>query len=260
MKFITLNCFLSPWSPKRKVRLSLIVSSLAEQNPDIIFLQEVYFKSEAKYIIEKLAEKGFNYHFYSKTLLLVSKQPFLSQRFFEFIPCPSFHFLLLVNELRDWIWGKGFQVIEIRANEHQITLVNLHLLSRAYEHPDPIFWEARTRQLQSIINHISGIASNSIIMAGDFNFDKHSPPYNTLINNYGFQDPLQEVAGNTISSDNSNRKFFIFQKINQRIDHFFIKGLENLSKAGDVIFKEFRHDSGITTNISDHYGLILNIQ
>ena len=238
----------------------MITSSLIEQNPDIVLLQEVYFKSDAEFIIDKLFEGGFKYHFYSKTLLLLSKQPFFSQNFFEFIPRFSLHFLLLTNELRDWIWGKGFQIVEIRSNEHQITLVNLHLLSRAYEHPDPIFWEARTRQLKYILDRVRRISSGLVILGGDFNFEKHSLPYDELVKNNSFENRLETVVGDTLSSDNSNRKYFGFQKINQRIDHFFIRGLENQGISGDIIFKEPSLSSGIMINISDHYGLSLIIQ
>ena len=168
--------------------------------------------------------------------------------------------MLLTNELRDWIWGKGFQIVEIRSNEHQITLVNLHLLSRAYEHPDPIFWEARTRQLKYILDRVRRISSGLVILGGDFNFEKHSLPYDELVKNNSFENRLETVVGDTLSSDNSNREYFGFQKINQRIDHFFIRGLENQGISGDIIFKEPSLSSGIMINISDHYGLSLIIQ
>lgn len=259
MKLLTLNCFLSPWSPTRKNRLPFIVKALTEEKPDIILLQELFFSTDANFIVQKLSEFGFSNSFYSKTLLIASRFPFLSQNFYEFPPHFSCHTLLYLIEIGNWIYGKGFQVVRISIDGQPVTFANLHLLS-AYGQDSGAYREARLRQLREVCNHLEHMKVNPLILAGDFNFDIHSPSHAVVKRDYGFEDPFETVAGNTFGTDNFNRKSFWMKKMNQRIDHIFIKGFRQNQKNGQIIFRKPFHIAGKPFHISDHYGLALTIQ
>src|SRR3990167_6748916 len=216
MKVITLNCFLSPWCP-RKNRLPQIIKELSGEKPDIVLLQEVYFESDSKYTANELRKYGFVDSFRSKSLLIVSKIPFTSRSFYNFAPHFNSNFLICINEICNWIYGKGFQIVEIDFRGNPVVIVNTHLLS-AYGLDYGSFRKARLRQLLEIRGYLRKINAKKIILGGDFNFDINSPSYQVATNDYEFDDPLREVKGNTISTDNLNRQFFLMAKMNQRLD------------------------------------------
>jgi endonuclease/exonuclease/phosphatase family metal-dependent hydrolase len=261
MKIVTLNCFLSPWSWKRKNRLSHLVKALVDERPDIIFLQEVFFKGDAGFIVKNLFQSGFVDFFYSKTLLIVSKYKFTSRAYQDFKPHFSCNILLFIIELLNWIYGKGYQIVEINFDNQHTYLVNTHLLS-AYGLDYGFYQKSRLQQLVEICNCLKNKLhqTRQVIFSGDFNFDINSSSYKVITNYYGFTDPFQKVTGNTFSTDNLNRKFFLLKKINQRIDHVFIKGFEQFKTFGQIIFCEPYFVDGKKSHVSDHYGLALVVQ
>jgi len=257
MKVITLNCFLSPWCP-RKNRLPQIIKELSGEKPDIVLLQEVYFESDAKYIANGLRRHGFVDSFRSKSLLIVSKIPFTSRSFYDFAPHFNLNFLIYINEICNWIYGKGFQIVEIDFRGHPVVVVNTHLLS-AYGLDYGSFRKARLRQLVEICDYLKQAGVKRIILGGDFNFDLNSPSYQTVTNHYEFHDPLHNVEGNTISTENLNRQFFHMAKMNQRLDHFFIKGFAPNTISEQIVFREPYEIANRKFHVSDHYGLALNV-
>lgn len=261
MKIITLNCFLSPWSLRRKNRLSHLVKALVDQKPDVVFLQEVFFRADANHIIKNLFAFGFKDYFYSNALLIVSKYPLISRSYRSFKPYFSRNPLLYAIEILNWIYGKGYQAAQVNFQGQPIFLVNTHLTS-AYGRDYGLYSEARSRQLIEICDYLKkeGGGTKQIIFGGDFNFDISSPSYKIVTNHHEFKDPLREIVGNTISTDNLNRKFFLMARINKRIDHIFIKGFGNLRTSGEILFKEPYSLGGKTLHISDHYGLALTFQ
>ena len=259
MRIITLNCFLSPWSFNRSRRLPLLVDALSIEKPDLILLQEVFFKSDANYIIKKLQETGLTHHWHSKTLLILSKLPFGSKHFYDFTPKPKLNIPFYIIELLNYVYGKGFQVTELILNNEPMIVVNTHLLS-VYGIDAGNFRSARLKQVFNILDKLSSLKSKRVILAGDFNFDINSPTYQALTNRHGFIDPLKNVPGNSISTNNLNRKFVTMVKMNQRIDHIFLKNLKNYRTFGKIVFNDPTQDNGKTTHVSDHYGLLLDIE
>lgn len=259
MKIVTLNCFLSPWCPGRKKRLPYLTEAILAEEPDIVLVQEVFFESSAQYLIKKFRNCGYIDHFYSRTLLMISKYPFISRVHKNFKCHFGPNILFDTIEILNWLYGKGYQVTEINLGDKPIIIVNTHFLS-AYGLDYDSFSKTRLRQLSEIINHLKHANVRWVILGGDFNFDTNSSSYQTITNHYGFYDPLHELRGNTISTDNLNRQFFLLAKMDQRIDHFFIKGFEQIKTSGQIIFREPYLVDGKKLHISDHYGLSLDVQ
>ncbi len=257
MKIITLNCFLSPWCP-RKNRLAYLVKSLVDEKSDIVLLQEVYFESDAKYIVDSLRKYGFVDSFRSKSLLIVSKLPLTSRNFYNFKLHFSLNFPLYINEICNWVYGKGYQLVEIDFKGNPTVIINTHLLS-AYGLDYGSFRKARLRQLIEICDCLKKTGTKKVILGGDFNFDLGSPSYQTVTNHYEFYDPLRNVGGNTISTENLNRKFFLMEKANQRLDHFFTKGFAPNTVSGQIVFREPYTVANKKLHVSDHYGLALDV-
>ncbi|HEY4509232.1 MAG TPA: endonuclease/exonuclease/phosphatase family protein [Candidatus Paceibacterota bacterium] len=262
MRLITLNCALSPWSPGRKKRLPYIVKALIDEKPDVIFFQEVFWKSDANYIVKKLIQSGFTDSFYSDTLLIISKYPFISHTYQRFKLHFDHNIFPNIYKLLNWIYGKGYQVVELNFDNQLITFINTHLLSTGYGHDYNLYHLARMGQFTEIYDYFNNelYQAKRIIVGGDFNFDINSSSYTMITNGYGFTDPLREVVGNTFSADNLNRKFFWLEKLNQRLDHIFIKGFEGHKTFGKIVFCEPYFVNGNKLQVSDHYGLALDIQ
>ncbi len=262
MKIITLNCALSPWSPGRKKRLPYITKALIDENPDVIFLQEVSLKSDANYIVRELFKFGFVDSFYSDTLLIVSKYSLVSRAYQHFKINLGRNIFSNIYKILNRIYGKGYQIVEINFGNQPITFVNTHLLSTGYGHDYNSYHLARIEQFVEIDSCLRKLGKTKrIIIGGDFNFDINSSSYKVITNNYGLVDPPRELKGNTFSADNLNRKSFWLEKLNQRLDHILIKGFEGHKTSGKIVFSEpYSLDNGNKLQISDHYGLVLDIE
>ena len=224
MRIITWNCCLPPWSFSRKRRIPAIISGLVFYNPDIICLQEVFFKTDAELICKGLKALGFRNFFHFKNLLIISKRPLLNKRGFVFKSQGN----LLGWSCLDVLYGKGFELAQFEYQQEILSLVNTHLLS-ANASQRQIYQQIRLNQVQEICQLINGKA----IMVGDFNFCPKTPPYFKIVNS-GFLDP-SDIELATVPKG--------------KFDYIFIKGF--FSKKAEPIFKG--------QEISDHMGLIIDI-
>jgi len=258
MKIITLNCCLSPWSPRRNDRLPYIVKALVKEKPDIIFLQEVFFKRHADYFVKGLLKNGFVDFFYSKSLLIISKYSLISRTYYDFKPHHDYGLLGYIYELGNLIYGSGYQFVELEIDKKKILFTHTHLLS-AFGKDYGVYQKVRLRELKEVCEHLKKKNSKYIIFAGDFNFDFNSPSYKTITERYKFNDPFRKIEGNTISSDNLNRKSRFLVKMDQRLDYIFTKGFEKNRKHGEIVFQQPVSTSKGKTHVSDHYGLSLDI-
>jgi len=221
MKILTWNCCLPPWLFTRKQRLPQIVSLIISESPDIVCLQEVFFKSDANFIINELKQNDYINFFHFKNLLISSKFPFIKKEGFVFKKQGS----LFSWGILDVLYGKAFQLVSILYNEKTISLINTHLLSaKACSCSD--CQTIRISQVQEICN----ASKQPVLVVGDFNFQPNTKPYKKIIQS-GF-------------SDFCNQKITTVKK--KRFDYIFSSGIESLNIIPVFLEK----------NISDHIGLL----
>jgi len=254
MKLLTWNVNLPPWVLEKRKFLPLITSALIAENADIIFLQEVFFHDDAKYIIKALNTNGYSDSFYSKSLLTISKTPLLSREFVEF----SNQGPLLSWAILDRLYKKAWQIVEISINKMVVHIVNAHPLG-GYGHDKGIYRETRKKQTIEICDYLIEKGIQKFILTGDFNFDLGSPTYEFIKKQFRLRDPLENLVGKTLTGQNLRRKRFNVKRMEQRVDHFFIKGIESNKMTGEIIFREPVAINGIPTHPSDHFGLKLEI-
>ena len=258
MKIITFNCFLTPWSLDRNKRLPFIFSALLKENPDIIFLQEVFLKKDATYLVEKFNKIGFRESIHSKDLLFLSKYPIISCEQRKLNNWVHFFSLSTVERLLKDV----YQIIKVKVNNETITCINLHLLEPYRD--TSIYQKTRAGQITEICENVS-TEQNKIVMAGDFNFGMHTSPYEIVTEHFNFTDPLNHITASTFSMSNSNIQKSTFVQnlvpkvIGQRIDHIFIRGFDQKKTSGEIVFTDKYVIGGENRNISDHYGLMLDI-
>lgn len=243
MKLITLNAALPPWSLTRKRRLPFILSAICNENPDIVFLQEIFFQQDAKRLIRNFKNSSFFYSYYSKDLLTISR--------FALEDCLTFEFKeqgpFLSWAILDRLYKKAFQAITIEITNSQILLVNTHTLS-ACGHDSGIYQKVRKGQAVQICDYVEKQNQARIIVTGDFNVENNSPSIRVFREQYQYADPLENVSGNT------------FRKRQKRIDYFFIKGFSPAEIRSEIIFKEDISFQGELRQISDHCGILLEIK
>ena len=200
-KLISWNCCLPPWSLNRNRRLPLIASTILKENPDLICLQEVFFESDASYLIKKFFQKGFGQSFKYQDLLIASKKPILSSYAAKFKDQGKiFSFSAL-----DAIYGKAFQAISLQLKSHKLTLANTHLLS-AYALSGKNYQDTRVRQVREILAYLKTLGHNNIAVVGDFNFEPETKPYH-IFEELGFVDLSYHIPKNT-----TKKLDFVFDK------------------------------------------------
>lgn len=226
MKIITWNCCLPPWLFFRRRKLPGIVASLLKAEADIICLQEVFFKKDADFIISELKAAGFSYYFYFKNLLTVSKLPLSKKQSFVFESQGSiFSWAIL-----DFLYKKGFQLIEIEDGAEKFCLVNAHLLS-AYAIDTHKYQITREKQVEESCQQIDKQCFKGIIL-GDFNFEPGTSPYQKVIK-YNFHDPFDKDIRTV-------RK--------RRLDYIMLKNINYIETK--VLF--------LNNSLSDHAALLIS--
>jgi endonuclease/exonuclease/phosphatase family metal-dependent hydrolase len=214
IKILSWNCCLPPWSLTRKKRIPNIVSTILKFSPEIICLQEVFFKKDGEKIIKDLRIKGYSHSFHFKDLLIVSKIR-LSHKKGNIFKSQGKLFSLAAL---DFLYKKGFQSIQFSKGEKSFSLVNTHLLS-AWAFSFSQLQKTREEQVKEICNLSWQQSKKRNIILGDFNFQPNTSPYNSLIDS-NFID-ASKTAGNTLK--NIKLDFIFFKnvyKINSKIAFF----------------------------------------
>jgi len=201
MLILCWNCCLPPWSINRRQRLPGIISAIVAIFPDIICLQEVFFKSDATSIVSGLLAYGFLDFFYFKDLLIVSKTKLSVKKGGIFRKQGSIFSLAAL----DVLYGKGFQTVQFLDNNEPFFLINTHLLS-ALADDSLKYQKVRKEQVKEICEISEKLYSWKKIIMGDFNFQPHTSPYKVLIE-LGFIDTT--VKENTTATRHLD---FIFQQ------------------------------------------------
>lgn len=226
MKIITWNCCLPPWSLTRKRRIPEIVNEMKRQDADVICLQEVFFRSDGRYIVAKLRSAGFQDFFQFKNLLIASKYHLSRKQSFVFEAQGD----LFSWAILDVIYEKGFQLVEFSHNGELLWLVNAHLLSaNAVQVHAARYQSVREKQIEQILS-VMDTAQTGVVV-GDMNFEPGTLPYQKIIT-YGFSDAIDKKITTCKGT---------------RPDHLFLKGLAG--ECGKIFLKN--------ENLSDHAALMV---
>ena len=175
MLIFSWNCCLPPWSVSRKRRIPKIISAIVATSPDIVCLQEVFFKSDADSIIHGLKTYGFLDFFHFKDLLIISKIK-LTEKKGGVVREQGSIFSLAVLDV---LYGKGLQVVQFLNQGELFSLINTHLLS-AMANNSQRYQTVRENQCREIGVMSEKLLSNKKIIVGDFNFEPNTSPYKVL--------------------------------------------------------------------------------
>ena len=169
LRLVTLNLYHGyPEFRNLKGRLELIAHELDRMQADIVFLQEVPWKSEVGLAAEYLGRSaGFNYAYFrangnyalirfEEGLAILSRYPLRDPHFMEVLPKPGgFENRALLSVTADTAHGP-------------VRLVTTHLSRRRDE-------QTNAAQTVSLKRYVDSLGPVPVIIAGDFNALEHSP-------------------------------------------------------------------------------------
>ena len=206
---ITLNCWgLLFFSKHRLQRIQSIADYLAEQKYDIVFLQEVWVKSDFELIRQQTSSfYKFAYLFPTKSILGTSGLAILSKwspAHISFIP-----FTVNGSPFRpwhgDWFTGKGTAYIRIDLQDMRIHLFCTHMHAQYSENEAisdqySIHRICQSYQLGKFINMTKDLVSHTgksselFILAGDLNTSPEEFPFKLLESITGLHDICHSVS------------------------------------------------------------------
>ncbi len=228
MKILSLNCNLVHWKFYHSKKIGVIVKKIAALGPDIICLQEVFFKRDAKNITYLLKKSGYKYFDHVKNLFVASKHKISNKGYKIFDEQGR----LFSYSYLDVIYRKAFQYVFIEKGK--ILLVNTHLLSGAGEKGGH-YEKTRKAQILEILKKVKEKNIEKVIILGDFNFTQKSESYEIAIKD-GFKSASKNIKKPT------------FPEGRIKLDHIFTKGL-----------KKTRTKLILVGTSTDHRGLLIQI-
>jgi len=261
LTIVTLNCYGIPFSPNRKGRFNLIAQEIERLNPDVVMLQEVWFKRDRR-ILEKLLlpkgwvflPKNFSHHGPGGLLLITRGLSLNDYQFFKFkdqgpIKIPS---------VIDRLAGKGFQFVSLQKGNGQFSLINSHLLCR-YRGGIQIT-KSHFRQLKQLKEFVESL-KGPVILGGDLNINSSSQKTTSFKNELKLNERLGKKEF-TVDPKNLNRKrvgiMNLYYKYPYRCDYIFTDSAFYMAHE-KVIFKNPLSLGRRIYHLSDHYGLLANV-
>ena len=226
MRILSLNTHLAHWGLDRSKRIKPIVKKINSLNLDIICLQEVFIKKDAKELEYLLKKSCYKYFYHVKNLFVASKYKIFNKSYKIFKEQGR----LFSYSFLDVLYQKAFQYFLLK--KEKIIVINTHLLSGAGKQKRH-YKNVRESQVLEILKHVK--KKKKVIFLGDFNFLKNSEAYK-LIKEEGFIDKSKNITKPT------------FPEKRIKIDYVFVKGI----KDGKVKLVKMG-------SLSDHRGLILEI-
>ncbi|MEM9192451.1 MAG: endonuclease/exonuclease/phosphatase family protein [Myxococcota bacterium] len=197
LRVLTWNVWALPTiSTNLEARVARMGAAIAEVQPQLVALQEVWEPHHGRQIVDDLAALGFPYaiHLFRAAagkpgLLIASVYPIRGERFVPFSLGRQAHTPWHV----DWMAAKGVMDVEIDTPLGPLRFLNTHFQAR-YRTDD--YADVRAAQAAEITADLAG-ARSPIVFAGDFNSPPGDFPREVLGAN-GFVDAAPEFGVDTV--------------------------------------------------------------
>lgn len=258
IKIITINCFDTPLSLKRKIRIDHLVSEVIKLNADVICFQELIFLKRVRRISNNFERLGYNSFFTPGKrinkggLLFVSRYPIVSSEYVKFqSQATPFSF-----QLTDRFLKKGYQKIKLEIEGKTVTVINTHMVS-LYKTVSPKEKRILLKQFSELLAGIE-TERKRMSVAGDFNISLTENMYQELEEKTCLFDPFRYENVITVSKENTQRKNFYKIRKDSRLDYILLsKDLKNTSQK--VILNDLYRLKRKNIHLSDHFGLMMEV-
>ena len=223
--------------------------AISELAPDIVCLQEVFFRGDRAKIEKGLINFGYratpgDYGLILSKLggLVVFSKLAIAETYFKkyeeqgpFIP---------IFSISDRVAGKGFLHVRVNWEEEMINVIDTHVLCN-YRNKRQEF-RAIEKQFEELGEYINKKIkpSEKIIFCGDLNINPGSQIYENFIRKTGFYDPLN---GKNESSIHVAFRRPIFRDEAERLDYTCFRNFEKSKIKQKIVFENIF--------LSDHMGI-----
>ncbi len=244
-------------------RMRAIAAGLPQLDVDVLALQEVWLPSARETLVAGGRRAGFTHPWWPASmpgggLLVLSRVPLTDARFERF----RFRGDLERLDKGEYFGGKGFVSVRIATDDGPVTLVDTHLHA-SYRNDLPAADSAvRIAQLLQIVEFLES-RDEPAVVAGDFNFEEHSPEYRVLTGLSGLRDTAVELDRRqpTITRDNYYKRNR--SGPNKRIDLLLVReggrrGIHPLRT--ERIFDEPLELGDGMRAASDHFGVMCELE
>lgn len=222
----TQNCFGVPVPGSRR-RLVKISEKILEIKPDVVFLQEIQWKSFVKVFRSDEYEMAFDDGFYATKgglLTLVRKAHKFDFGFVKFSSQGG------IRQLADRGLGKG--LLDVYFPKHKLHLINTHFLATYM--PGIFRDKGQERQLEQFLEYTHDF--KLFVGAGDLNFSDKSKSYLKLV------ETIEDFSADIGVSH---------PVLKSKIDFVFGRGVKRILKKEYVGYDSF---------VSDHKGILVELE
>jgi endonuclease/exonuclease/phosphatase family metal-dependent hydrolase len=258
---VTLNCLGVPFIQNTRTRLATIARELDRPSIDVICLQEVQLSRYVPLLRQSFSNfpfTAFEPFLYAPKggLMTLTRQPLDHSYFSLYTRRGWWH----SPSAADRLLHKGVLITELTCAGQSVIILNTHLTanydgdwsrSNRYARLE----QAQLHQLAAIINQLD--RQSLIIIAGDFNFPRHSWLYDEFVEATSLFDPLNGHTKPTYYPI-----FRMPERYHQPIDQVFIRPPAGykLAVTADLLFEEeLPLTSGALGRVSDHAAIQLNL-
>jgi len=292
IKILTYNAWglkIGPFSIAKDyhARIYSLPSEIYRLSPDIIFLQEIWKKSDRKYLINELKKRGYKYSYYKTDyhpriknfkwlnnlmlgngLLIISKTPinYSNSQAFSF----SAH-----TATEEFFTRKGVLFCEIEIPAFgKINCINTHLGSVDYN-PKKLHFNKKQRlnqlqQLNEFEKFVLNITKNYPLFIGaDLNIDERNynnlnwfprggKEYEALMKKLNLIDSYRVMNPDKIGKTYSDNNHYKIQGPEGRLDYLFHANLGStlVPESSKLVFTGPIKRKNKTFQLSDHYGIL----
>jgi exonuclease III len=187
VKILSSNLWGLPWpfSKDKKQRFQEFVSFIDSKTPQILCLQEIWFKKEFKFLKEQFSK--WKYKSFLKEGLIMNKGGLVT---FSSFPIKKGEFMPFITGKIDFkglkakllreeaFWPKGFLVVTIEIGRKVFAVINVHMTYLSRECDLQRIMEVKKAEIKQLFNFIESIKSDvdGIFVGGDFNIDFKKMP------------------------------------------------------------------------------------
>ncbi|XP_005097465.1 sphingomyelin phosphodiesterase 2 [Aplysia californica] len=275
LKIFTLNCWGLPFPvicKNRPERINAIGDYLKNGDFDVVFLQEIWVKSDFHILREKMKHTlPFSHYFYSGAIgsgLCVFSKHAITETFYH-----RYHLNGHAHKIfhGDWFGGKGVGLCRIHKNGIDINLYCSHF----HAEYNPLEDEYRAHRLSQALELSQFIGYTSvdcdlIILAGDLNTPAHGLGYKVITQNGSLKDTWLEkkncvenedigtcdVAGNCYTPASLAKE----RPLGDRIDYVMYSCKSNFSvEVRDCQLGGLGKIPGHNVNYSDHEPVVAHL-
>ena len=209
LRVATLNVWALPLglAPERESRMQAIGRHLAGDAAEVWALQEVWTDDARRILSQAAAAAGMQVAHGGGGLMVASQLPIESAAF------RSYALAGIATHVHrgDYLGGKGFQSLHLRAPAGPVVLVNTHL--HAQYHPDDRdpFLGHRTGQVVELAAFLARVPE-PLVAAGDFNLREEQDGYRILTGLTGLADAAVELDRREPTSSSGTRIDFVLTR------------------------------------------------